>query len=232
MAHSIEVRQPLEGYRYSVDPFILADNITAQNVRRVVDLGTGNGILPLLLSKLYPAADFWGLDIQREPLLCAARNCKKSGVRGRFIQSDIRDAASFLKAGSFDLAVSNPPYRKAGSGRINPVRARAIARHEIKLTLAELVRAAGHLLEEGGVFSMIHLAGRSAEVLRAMTENRLAPYTVRFVYSKNGGNANWVIVNSVKNGKNDLTVKPPFIVYSPDGGYAPEMSRIYEKFDI
>jgi len=224
--------QPREGYRYSIDPFLLADNVTADNVRRIADLGTGNGILPLLLSTQFPDAECWGLDIQREPLVCAVKNCEKLATRARFIQSDLRQAASLLKAGSFDLAVSNPPYRKAGSGRLNRIGAKAVARHEISLTLDELARAASHLLKDGGLFYLIHLAQRSEEVLDTLEENRLTPQTVRFIYSKSGEDAFWVIVSSIKSGSNGVTVKPPFTVYSNDGEYSREMNRIYEKFDI
>lgn len=224
--------QPREGYRYSIDPFLLADNITADNARRIADLGTGNGILPLLLSRLYPDAECWGLDIQREPLVCAVKNCEKLKVRARFIQSDLRQTASLLKAGSFDLAVSNPPYRKAGSGRLNRMSSKAIARHEIRLTLNELTRAAAHLLTDGGLFCLIHLAQRSGEILGVMRENGLAPKTTRFLHSKSGEDPFWVIVNSVKNGGGGVTLLPPFTVYSNDGGYTDNMSRVYEKFDI
>ena len=224
--------QPREGYRYSLDPFLLADNITAETAHRIADLGTGNGILPLLLSRLFPEAECWGLDIQREPLVCAVKNCENLELRPRFIQSDLRQASSLLKAGSFDLAVSNPPYRKAGSGRLNRIGAKAIARHEISLTLNELAQAASHLLQDGGRFCLIHLAERSDEVLDVLKKTRLAPKTIRFLHSKNGEEPFRVIVNCVKNGNDDLTELPPFTVYSNDGEYTDEMNRIYEKFDI
>ena len=232
MASSAKLFQPVEGYRYAIDPFLLAGNITAETAHRIADLGTGNGILPMLLSKRYPDAEFWGLDIQREPLTCAVQNCRRLGLRSTFIQSDVRQAGSLLKAESFDLAVSNPPYRKAGSGRINPVSAKAVARHELKLTLAELVSAASHLLADGGTFSVIHLAGRSAELLHTMMEQRLTPHTVRFINSKSDEEAIWVTVNAIKNGRNDVTVKPPFIVYAASGDYSDEMKSVYEKFDV
>ena len=224
--------QPREGYRYSLDPFLLADNITAESAHRIADLGTGNGILPLLLSKLFPRGECWGLDIQREPLVCALKNCEKLETRPRFIQSDLRQASSLLKANAFNLVVSNPPYRKAGSGRLNRVGAKAIARHEISLTLDELAHAASHLLTDGGEFCLIHLAERSEEVLDVVRAKRLAPKTVRFLHSKSGENPFRVIVNCVKNGKDDVTLLPPFSVYSNDSEYTDAMNRIYQKFDI
>ena len=236
MANSAKLIQPRNGYRYSIDPFLLVDNVIGGNARRIVDLGTGNGILPLLLSKLFPNALCWGLDIQREPLVCAVKNCAKPGVKARFIQSDIRQASSLLKAESFDLAVSNPPYRKQGSGRLNRVSAKAIARHEISLTLNELASGAAHLLKDGGLFYLIHLAQRYREVLDTLKENSLTPDTVRFLHNKSGEDPFWVIVRSIKNGSppggQQITVKKPFTVYSDDGEYSREMNRIYEKFDI
>ena len=224
--------QPRDGYRYSLDPFLLADNIAGKTAHRIADLGTGNGILPLLLAKLFPNADCWGFDIQREPLVCALKNCENLEAKPRFIQSDLRQASSLLKAGSFDLVVSNPPYRKRGSGRLNSVSAKAIARHEISLTLDDLAEAASHLLANGGQFCLIHLAERSEEVLDVMNKKSLAPKTIRFLHSKSGEEPFRVIVNCVKNGKNDVTELPEFTVYSDDGDYTDAMNRIYEKFDI
>ena len=232
MSNGTELKQPVEGYRYAIDPFLLAGNIAADNAHRIADLGTGNGILPMLLSKHYPDAEFWGLDIQREPLICAVQNCRRLGLRSTFIKSDVRQASSLLKAESFDLVVSNPPYRKAGSGRINPVSSKALARHELKLTMLELIIAASHLLASGGTFSVIHLADRSAELLHIMMERGLTPHTVRFIHSKSEDEAIWVTVSAIKNGRNDVTVKPPFIVYAANGDYSDEMKSIYKRFDI
>ncbi|MBI5177831.1 MAG: methyltransferase [Nitrospinae bacterium] len=225
-----DIRQTQSGYRYSLDPFLLSDFVPPGAYSRVADLGTGNGILPRLLAKKIPAAAFMGFDIQHEPLTHAVENCAGLG-RALFVRADICEAASLVRPGSFDLAVSNPPYRKAGAGRLNPSSAKAVARHELALTLEQLVSAAFHLLKERGVFCVVHLAERSAELLHLLAQNGFAPQSVRFVYSREGGNAFVVLVSAVKGGKNPVNVLPPMLVYGADGEYSPEMRRIYGAFD-
>ena len=223
--------QPLTGYRYSLDPFLLADFITSclppAKVSRAVDLGTGNGILVALLAKIFSASSFIGVDIRKSGLSHAHGNAPQS----LFVNADIRAAGSLFPAGTFDLAVSNPPYRKAGDGRMNPDSDKAVARHEVALTLEELIAAARHLLRDGGVFCLVHLAGRSAELMHLLHREGFAPRTVRHVQSRAGEDAFLVMVEAVKGGRNRVTVKPPLVVYAPDGGYTPELNAIYGKFD-
>jgi len=233
MAGEFEIKQPRHGYRYSLDPFLLADSVTAVRARRVIDLGTGNGILPLLIGKKFPdATTLLGIDIRREPLLYAVENCARIENRPCFIQSDIRRTAELIKAGSFDLAISNPPYRKAGSGKINSSSDRAVARHEIALTFRELARAACHVLSDGGAFCLVHLAERSAEVIKTLQDNRLSPADIRFVHSKPNSDAFLIIVNSIKNGKNAVKIKPPITVYSRSGEFSAEMKAVYERLTV
>lgn len=230
MSSRFEIKQSEEGYRFSLDPFLLADFITAKRAERIIDFGTGNGILVVLLGAAYPDACFIGLDIQHEPLTYAKKNCARR-LNAAFIQGDIRNCKSLIKPGGFDLAVSNPPYRKAESGRINPAREKAISRHEIAVNLEELIAAAFHALKDGGTFYLVHLAERSAEALHLLKKERLEPKTVRFVHSKEGEDAFLVMIGAVKKGKNAVTVMPPITVYAKNGGYSEEMRRIYERFE-
>jgi len=227
-----EIVQSKNGYRYSLDPFILADFVDAPGAKRIIDFGAGNGILTLLLSVKFPDAMLVGVDIQSEPLRHAVENASRSGGRFTFIRSDIRNSGRLIRPGSFDLAVSNPPYRKAGSGRVNPSDAKAVARHELMLSLDELIRAARHSLADGGRFCLVHLAQRSAELLHRLKENSFAPHTMRFVHSRESEDAFLVAVTAVKNGRNPVTVKPPLVVYSGDGRYSREMNEIYERSGI
>ena len=223
--------QPATGYRYSLDPFLLADFVTAclppAKVTRAIDLGTGNGILAALLAKRYPASSFVGIDIRKDGLAHARANAP----RVLFVNADIRAAANLFPPGSFSLAVSNPPYRKAGDGRMNPDGGKAVARHEVALTLEQLVSAAHHLLRDGGVFCLVHLAERSAELMHTLYERGFAPRTVQYVHSRAGDEAFLVLVEAVKGGRNRVTVKPPLVVYAPGGGYSAAMNAIYGKFD-
>lgn len=225
-----EIKQPTSGYRYSLDPFLLADFVPKVPAIRVADLGTGNGVLLRLLGKKFPDAGFIGVDIQHEPLVHAAENCALLR-KSLLVRGDVRQCASLLKKGAFDIVVSNPPYRKLSVGRLNPSVAKAIARHELALTLGQVVEAAAHLLKERGILCIVHLAERSAELLGLMGENGFAPQTVRFAYSREGEDAFVVMVCAVKGGKTPVKIRPPLVVYSGHGEYSPEMRRIYGAFD-
>ncbi len=229
MSEPSEIKQSLAGYRYSLDPFLLADFVPDIPVARVADMGTGNGILPRLLGKRFPDALFFGMDIQYEPLVNAVQNCVFLG-KALFVRGDIRQCASLVKPGLFDIAVSNPPYRKLFGGRLNPSEAKAMARHELTLTLEELVMAASHLLRVRGVFCVVHLAERSAELLHTLNKYGFAPQSMRFVYSREGEDAFLVMVSAVKGGKNPVKVCSPLVVYDGEG-YSPEMLRIYGGSD-
>ncbi len=223
--------QPVTGYRYSLDPFLLAEFVSAclppAKVIRTIDLGTGNGILAALLAKCYPVSSFVGIDIRKDGLAHARGNAPHA----LFINADIRTAANLFPPGSFGLAVSNPPYRRAEDGRMNPDGGKAVSRHEVALTLEQLVAAAYHLLRDGGVFCLVHLAERSAELMHALHERGFAPRTVQYVHSRAGDNAFLVMVEAVKGGRNRVIVKAPFVVYGTDGGYTGAMNAVYGKFD-
>lgn len=225
------ITQPVTGYRYSLDPFLLAafvtECISPAKVSRAVDLGTGNGIIAALLAKVFPTFPFVGIDIRKIGLSHARGNAPQS----LFVNADIRTAAKLFPAGAFDLAVSNPPYRKTGDGRVNPDGDKAVSRHEVALTLEELIAAARHLLRDGGVFCVVHLAERTAELMHLLHERGFAPRTLRHVQSRAGEDAFLVLVEAVKGGRNRVTVKPPIIVYAPDGGYTAAVNDIYGKFD-
>ncbi len=223
---SDNLTQPASGYRYSLDPFILAGfarQRLAAPAGRVIDLGTGSGILVALLQREWTAAAFVGIDIRRDTLPHARENAPGA----LFVNGDIRDAKAHFPSGEFDVAVSNPPFRKVGDGRMNPDPAKAVARHEVALTLEELIASARHLLRDGGVFALCHLAERSGELLHLLHKGGFAPRTIRFAQSRAGENAFLVLVEAVKGGRNRATVPPPLVVYGPDGEYTPEMAALY-----
>jgi len=225
---NIEILQPAKGYRYSLDPFLLAGFVEPGEHERIVDLGTGNGIIPLLLAKSFPDALFVGIDIQRPPLVFAKNNAPFA----TFLHADVREARSILRGESFDMAVSNPPYRKLKSGRINHLEEVAIARHEIKLTLAELIDSASHLLKNGGVFYFCHLAGRSGEAEGELKKSGFGIKRTRFVQSRNGEPPFLVMFQAVKGGERSKTLLPPLTVYTDENSYTSEISSLYARLKI
>lgn len=233
MSKTFEIAQPGKGYRYSLDPFLLADFILASKnlptaATRGADLGTGNGILPLLLKRHIPNTKFTGIDIQYRPLLSAKKNLPGA----QFLQGDLRTAENLFKRGSFDIAVANPPYRKKGSGRINISGEKAVSRHELKLTLRELAISAEHLLRDGGVFYICHLAERSKEVLAELESAGLAITETGFVRSKPGEPPFLCLAGAVKGGRNRVIEKPDVTVRGADGAYSEKMDSVYSHLTI
>ena len=234
MSETFEIAQSTKGYRYSLDPFLLANFILDSQPLPTgrafgADLGTGSGILPLLLKKHIPHVKFTGIDIQYNPLSWAKKNLPDA----RLIQADLRTAANLFKKSVFDIAVSNPPYRKKGSGRINISEEKAISRHELKLTLSELISSARHLLRDGGVFYICHLAERSGELLSELESAGFTTTETSFVRSRSGEKPFLFLVCAMKGeGKEVAPQKPDITVYGVDGAYTEEMDSVYSRLSI
>src|SRR3972149_8869432 len=208
-------------YKHSIDPILLADFVTAQKGDRVIDLGTGSGVIALTLAERFKDIKIVGLELQ-EGLVKIAREKtsplsppSQGGERGGYIEiikGDIRDVKSLFDAESFDIVVGNPPYRKADDGRINPDRETAIARHEIEITLSEFLKAGRYLVKNMGSVNIIYHPYRLTELLSLMTENRITPKRIQFVHPKIGSKAEMVMVEGIKNGRHELGVMKPLII--------------------
>jgi tRNA1Val (adenine37-N6)-methyltransferase len=213
----LNICQSEKGYRYSVDPFLLSDFIWAGDGDRIIDLGTGNGILPLLLSRKFKKSKILGLEIQDSLVEIARKNVLINKLEDRIeiIEGDIKDVHSLFKEGSFDITVSNPPYRKIGNGRINPHPEKAIARHEIAITLLELLRSCRYLLKNIGKAFIIHHPSRLKELLKGMKESGINPCCIRFIHSGPNSEAKMVLVKGVKDGKDELIIMDPLTIPHP-----------------
>ena len=231
LTSKLELFQSNTGYRYSIDPFILADFVSPAEESKIIDLGTGNGVIPLLLSRK-TMSKITGLDIQRSLLRHARHNIVQNGLENQvtLIQGDIRRSKSFLKNEYFDIAVSNPPYRKSNSGRLNPNPEKAIARHEILITLPELIENAANLLCDKGKLVMIYLPERYDELINAMAKNRLIPKKIRFICSNTKSDPKMFLIEGVKNEKGGPIVLDPLYIYDQKGNYTLEMKKIYDCF--
>jgi len=208
---SLSVIQSRRGYRFSVDALLLAGFAGVRPGDRVIDLGTGCGIIPLVLLTSREAGRVIGLEIQRRLAWQACRNAGLNGLDSSMevVLGDLRRQP--FKNGTFDLAVSNPPYRKAGSGRINPDSERAIARHEILACLDDVVRAARALLREKGRLAVVYPAERSGDLLVRMRGQGLEPKRLQFVYPDLVSEAALVLVEGVLGGRPGLRVLPPIL---------------------
>jgi tRNA1Val (adenine37-N6)-methyltransferase len=229
----VKVYQPKEGYRFSVDALLLYTFVQAPLAHKIADLGAGSGIIGLLLAKKYPSAHVSLFELQDRLAAVAEKNIVLNGVgkRVRVIKGDVCEINSITspvaEAGSYDLVVSNPPFRKERSGLVNPGEERAIARHEIKLKLPELVKAAHYLLKTKGKFFLIHHPGRLAELVSALREKRMEVKRLRFVHSSATSEAKMVLVEALHGGRVGLKVERPLVIYDERGEYTEEMLALY-----
>ena len=224
--------QAKNGYRYSLDPVLLADFVGAAKSKRLIDLGTGVGVLPLLFAGDDTALEIVGLERQHGLAERAQRNVEINGLSDciQVVEGDLRQIRDLFPVESFDLVVSNPPYRNSGSGRIAPENERAAARHELAGGLVDFLSAASYLLCNGGRFAIVYLAERLAELLAGMREYRLEPKRLRCVHSRLGAPAKMVLVEGRKCGGSGMTIEAPLYVYrSAERDYSDEVLALYGK---
>ena len=240
---------------FGMDAVLLSAYVQMKKARRGLDLGTGNGIIPILLSDRTDCASLTGLEIQAASADLAERSAALNGLGERIhiVRGDIREADRIFAAASFDFITCNPPYRQAGSGRISgtpaggprrqtPIRTgdimdaedrtrgldpRAIARHEILCSFEDVARAASVLLRPGGHFYLVHRPLRLAEIIAGLCAHGLEPKRMRLVYPYVDKAPNMVLLDCVRGGAPELRVEPPLIVYEKNGAYTPELLRIY-----
>lgn len=228
--NGLKILQAKNGYRFSVDPVLLCGFITAAHNLRVADLGSGNGIIPLLLAGRAGFREIYGVEIQSAMVERARRSVHLNRLEAlvKIIHGDIRELPAELKEQSFDLVTANPPYRNQGSGRVATGDERAMARHELCGGLDSFLRAASSLLVSGGRFYIVYLAERLTELLAEMRCFRLEPKRLRMVHSRAGEPARMVLLEGRKNGKPPLKIEPPLYLYSGLGrSYTKEVLAMY-----
>lgn len=230
---NLQLLQAENGYRYSLDPILLARFVKVKKGARVVDLGAGAGILPLLLARLSDAAEFIGIELQPELAARAGRNVELNSLqaRVRILREDIRNIRDILPPNDADLVISNPPYRQPASGRVAPNIERAAARHELSGGLIDFVAAARWLLKNGGLFAVIYLAERLPELMGRMGAAGIEPKRLRMVHPRQGEAAKMVLLEGRKGGRPGLLVENPLYIYE-DGelarDYTEEVLRMYK----
>jgi tRNA1Val (adenine37-N6)-methyltransferase len=226
--YDLRVIQPSDGYRFSLDPLLLCDFAGIGEGGRVIDLGSGSGVIPLVLARKYCSTNIVGVEFQEELAALAEHNVELNGLSNRIeiIRDDILSLRRLFPASSFDLVVANPPYRKQGTGRISPKAGRDRARHETTATLAEFLETAKYLVSPTGTIAFIYHPVRLAEFCTAAAALKLALLRLRMVHGNAGAAARMVLLELVKGRRGDLEVLPPLFVYGSDGEYSVEMQRI------
>lgn len=208
--------QKVNGFRFSVDAVILSDFFTPNKSGKVLDIGTGNGIIPILLYAKNKSNNIVGIDIQEENTSLANRNMELNNLTA-YIEIVNFDIKEYPLGNSFDYIVSNPPYMKIDGKKQSDLNSKAIARHEIKLDLVELVKSAKRLLKPVGSFSLVHRSYRFTEIAKVLEENGFSIKRVRFVYFSKEKNSNFVLVEAWKGKKCQLEIEPP--LFLEESGY-------------
>ena len=195
----------------------------------VLDLGTGTGIIPILLEAKTEGSHFTGLEIQKISADMARRSVQLNDLTEKvsIVEGDIKEAVSVFGRASFDVVTSNPPYMTGNHGLTNPELPKAIARHEVLCTLEDVVGQAAALLKENGRFYMVHRPFRLAEIMNVMSRYRLEPKRMRLVYPFADREPNMVLLEGLKGGRPRITVEKPLIVYRETGVYTDEIYDIY-----
>lgn len=214
---------------FGMDAVLLSGFARVKDGARVLDLGTGTGIIPILLEAKTGASHLTGLEIQADSADMARRSVRLNGLEDKItiVTGDLKEAGSLFGAASFDVVTCNPPYMTAQHGLANPEDAKAIARHEILCTLEDVIAQTARLLKPGGNFYMVHRPFRLAEIMVLLHTYKLEPKRMQMVYPFVDKEPNMVLIEANRGGRPRMTVEKPLIVYREPGVYMPEIYDIY-----
>lgn len=225
----LKIIQKTNGFCFGMDAVLLSGFASVKQGERAIDLGTGTGIIPILLSAKTEGKEFVGLEIQEEMADMAARSIAMNQIEDRvkIIRGDIKEAGTIFGRASFDVVTSNPPYMNDAHGLKNPDLPKAIARHEVLCTLDDVVRSASELVRPGGRFYMVHRPHRLAELITTLKQYKMEPKRIKMVHPYQNKDANMVLIESVRGGRSMVKVEAPIIVYKEVGVYTEEICQIY-----
>lgn len=218
-----------EKFCFGMDAVLLSGFARIKKGETVLDIGTGTGILPILLAAKTEGRSFTGLEIQAESADMARRSVSLNKMQDRIdiVTGDIREADAIFGAASYDVVVTNPPYMNEKHGIVNPDAPKAIARHEIMCSLEDVVGQAARLLKVNGRLYMVHRPFRLVDIIELMVKYRLEPKRLRMVYPYAGKEPSMVLIEGVKGGRRRLAVEKPLIIYNDDMEYTEEIKRDY-----
>lgn len=227
---NLKLIQNTDVFCFGMDAVLLSTFASAGKNDKVLDLGTGNGVIPILMQAKNEGGMYTGLEIQDISYDLAVRNVKLNGLENHLniVQGDIKEASRIFGGASFNVVTSNPPYMNENHGIVNPESAKAIARHELLCTLEDVIREASKCLKVKGHMYMVHRPSRLVDIFTLMKNNHLEPKRMRLVYPHENKPANMVLIEAVKGGRSQLIVEKPLIVYKEDGSYTEELLKMYE----
>jgi tRNA1(Val) A37 N6-methylase TrmN6 len=227
--NNYQIIQNTRKFCFGMDAVLLSGFARVMPGEVVLDLGTGTGIIPILLEAKTEGRHFTGLEIQAESADMARRSVAINHLEDKIdiVTGDIKEASKIFGLASFDVLTSNPPYMNHNHGLVNPAEAKAIARHELLCTLEDVVREASRCLKPNGRFYLVHRPHRLAEIIRTLSEYKLEPKRMKLVHPYIGKEPNMVLIEAVKGGRPNLIVEAPLIVYKEPKVYTQEIYDIY-----
>ncbi len=226
---NLKIIQHIKKFCFGMDAVLLSDFVDVKKDECILDLGTGTGIIPILLVGKTEAAHITGIEIQLEMAQMANRSVMLNHLseKIKIIHGDLKEATQLLGAGKFDIITTNPPYMNTGLK--NPEDTKAIARHEIKCTLEDVVKTGSGMLKIGGKFAMVHRPERLVDIIFLMRQYKIEPKRLRMVHPYPHKRANLILIEGVRGGRAYLNMMEPLYVRNADGSYTQEIDRIYGK---
>lgn len=221
--------QNKDKFCFGMDAVLLSGFAKAKPGEKVIDLGTGTGVIPILMEAKTEAEHFTALEIQEESVDMARRSVAYNGLQHKIdvVQGDIKNASGILKKAGFDVVTTNPPYMNDNHGLKNPDVPKAIARHEVLCSLEDVVRESALLLKPGGRLYMIHRPHRLVDIIYQLRVNKLEPKRIKMVHPYADKEANMVLIEAARGGKSMVRVEEPLIIYSEPGKYTEQVLEEY-----
>lgn len=228
----LKIIQNKDGFCFGVDSVLLSDYAKKiKNNAKVIDIGTGTGIVSLLLCKKTNLSKIIGIEIQEDVAEMANRSIKLNNLEDKFevININIKNVLETLNPYSFDAIVTNPPYKKLDTGVKSFDRKQLISRHEVECTLEDIIEKSSKLLKDLGEFYMVHRAERLVDIMCLLRKYKLEPKNIRFVHSKSNEKPSLILVRAVRGAKEFLKIDKPLVIYKENGEYTDEILEIYDK---
>lgn len=231
LQNGYRIIQKTNSFRYGVDAVLLADFANIKKDHSVIDLGTGTGIIPILIYARKRLSEITAVEIQRDMAEMAERSIKLNGLEDRIkvLCMDLKDTPELLGKARYDCVVTNPPYVKKECGINNPSETKAIARFEIMCSLEELLKTAKELLKPGGKLYMVHRTDRLADIIFEMRNNGIEPKRIRFVHPSIGKRPNLLLIEGSRGGNKELKFMDPLYIHDEKGNYTEEIYKIYGR---
>ncbi len=228
----LKIIQKNNGFCFGIDSVLLSDFAKEiKNNSNVIDLGTGTGILSILLSGKTNLKKIYGIEIQKDIANMAQRSVKLNKLEDKIeiINTDIKKLRDIFEINTFDSIVTNPPYKNQDTGKVNENEYKYISRHETTANLSDFIKISVQLLKDKGSFYMVHRPERLIDIIYELRSHKLEPKNIKFVYSNKEKEPKLVLIKAVKNANTFLKVEKPLFVYNQDGSYTDEILRIYNK---